>query len=118
MSNIVILAGSPRKDGNTEQLMTASAEYFSGISVQLKAVIDRLHTPMRNEFRIKKLGLILVGAAQLPELFDAVLKQYELILRFFKLADAGKVLIRGAREKGDLKEEDLNQAYLFGKSLE
>lgn len=101
MSNIVILAGSPRKDGNTEQLMTASAEYFSGISVQLKAVIDRLHTPMRNEFRIKKLGLILVGAAQLPELFDAV-----------------KVLIRGAREKGDLKEEDLNQAYLFGKSLE
>ena len=118
MSNIVILAGSPRKDGNTEQLVTASAVYFYGISVQLKAVIDRLHTPMRNEFRIKKLGLILVGAAQLPELFDAVLKQYELILRFFKLADAGKVLIRGAREKGDLKEEDLNQAYLFGKSLE
>ena len=99
-------------------VIIASPVYFYGISAQLKAVIDRLHTPMRNEFHVKKLGLILVGAAQLPELFDAILKQYELILKFFKLADAGKVLIRGVREKVDLKEEDLELAYLFGKSMD
>ncbi|OON84741.1 FMN reductase [Oribacterium sp. C9] len=101
-----------------DMILIASPVYFYGISAQLKAVIDRLHTPMRNEFHIKKLGLILVGAATLPELFDAILKQYELTLNFFKLTDAGKVLVRGAREKGDLKEEDLEKAYSFGKSIE
>lgn len=52
-------------------LVIASPVYFYGVSAQLKALIDRLHTPMRNEFKIKKLALILVGAAALPELFDA-----------------------------------------------
>ena len=36
-------------------LVIASPVYFYGISAQLKAVIDRLHTPMRNDFAIKKL---------------------------------------------------------------
>ncbi len=113
MSNIVILVGSMRKNGNTDLLAQAFAEgarennfveivsvadykvnpcigcnscftregnkcfqnddmdgiyeklkvadmvvvaspvYFYGISAELKAVIDRLHTPMRNEFSIK-----------------------------------------------------------------
>ena len=112
MSNIIILAGSERKDGNTDMLVDAfkkgaveknkvevisvrshditpcigcnscftrpgnecfqkddmqivyeklktadvlviaSPVYFYGISAQLKAIIDRLHTPMRNEFPI------------------------------------------------------------------
>lgn len=45
---------------------------------EAKALIDRLHTPMRNEFKLKKLALILVGAATLPELFDAIKVQYDL----------------------------------------
>ena len=91
--------------------------YFYGISAQLKAVIDRLHNPMRSRFNIKKLGLILVGAAELPELFDAIITQYRLVLRFFKLEDAGMVLIRGAREKGEVKDEDLAQAFQLGESI-
>lgn len=142
MSNIVILVGSMRKNGNTDLLAQAFAEgarennfveivsvadykvnpcigcnscftregnkcfqnddmdgiyeklkvadmvvvtspiYFYGISAELKAVIDRLHTPMRNEFSIKKLALLLVGAAELPELFDAIKLQYQLVLKF------------------------------------
>ena len=39
-------------------VVIASPVYFYGISAPLKAVIDRLHTPMRNEFHIKKLALI------------------------------------------------------------
>ena len=95
MGKIVVLAGSPRKNGNT----------------------DRFHTPMRNKFHIKKLGLILVGAAELPELFDAVITQYRLILNFFKLEDAGMVLVRGAKEKGDVRSEDLVKAFKLGKSI-
>jgi NAD(P)H-dependent FMN reductase len=177
MGKIVVLAGSPRKDGNTDRLVAAftkgaeknntvevisisdhrvnpctgcnscferegnrcfqnddmteiyeklneadtliiaSPVYFYGISAQLKAVIDRLHNPMRSRFNIKKLGLILVGAAELPELFDAIITQYRLVLRFFKLEDAGMVLIRGARERGEVKDEDLAQAFQLGESI-
>ena len=69
-----------RKLGEADTVISASPVYFYGISAQLKAVIDRLHTPMRDHFQIKKLGLILVGAAHLPELFDAILTQYRLVL--------------------------------------
>lgn len=100
-----------------DTVVIASPVYFYGISAQLKAVIDRLHTPMRNSFQIKRLGLILVGAAQLPELFDAVTAQYRLVLNFFGLEDAGAVLVRGAREKGSVSEEDLMKAYRFGQSI-
>lgn len=178
MSKIVVLSGSPRKNGNTERLVAsfvkgaddhsdvkvisvcdseihpcigcntcfvregnrcfrddgmtpiyealgeadtviiASPVYFYGISAQLKAVIDRLHTPLRNTFHIQKLGMILVGAAELPELFDSILVQHRLICRFFHLEDAGAVLVRGAREAGAVSEEDLAKAYAFGKAME
>ena len=177
MSRILFLAGSPRKNGNTDQLVAAFAEgarehhdveivsvseykinpcigcnscfsregytciqnddmfriydkmkkvdtvviaspvYFYGISAQLKAIVDRFHTPMRSGFHIKKLGLILVGAATIPELFDSIITQYRLILNFFKLEDAGMVLVRGAREKGDLTDESLQKAFAFGKEV-
>lgn len=97
----------------------ASPVYFYGISAQLKAMIDRLHTPMRNEFQIKKLALILVGAATLPELFDAIEMQYQLVLNFFHLQDAGRVLVRGAKDKGDVKTGNaLKEAYELGLSME
>ena len=178
MSNIVILVGSMRKDGNTDLLAQAFAEgarknntveiisvadykvnpcigcnscftrernkcfqnddmdeiyeklraadivvvaspvYFYGISAELKAVIDRLHTPMRSEFSIKKLALLLVGAAELPELFDAIKLQYQLVLHFFHLEDLGMVLVRGVKDKGDIKgNAALKEAYDLGLSV-
>lgn len=98
-------------------VVIASPVYFYGISAQLKAVVDRLHTPMRNGFHIKKLGMILVGAAELPELFDSIITQYRLILNFFHLEDAGTVLVRGAREKGAVTKDDLTKAFLLGQSM-
>lgn len=178
MSRIVILAGSPRKGGNTDALVKAFAEgaskhneveilrvadldvapcigcntcfsregnacfrhddmgkvyaalasadilaiaspvYFYGISSQLKAVIDRLHTPLRNTFHIKRACLLLCGAATLPELFDAILKQYELALKFFDIEDAGRILARGVREKGDiLNAPAIEEARMLGDSI-
>ena len=107
-----------KKLKNTDILVIASPVYFYGISAQLKAVIDRLHTPMRNSFPIKKLALILVGAATLPEMFDAIKVQYKLALNFFGLEDAGTVLVRGAKEKCDVKNTDgLKNAYNLGSSM-
>ncbi len=101
----------------TDILIIASPVYFYGITAQLKAVVDRLHSPIRKIFHIKQLGLILVGADVLPELFDSIITQYRLVLNYFKLADAGMVLVRGAEDKGNVSEEDSREAYLFGQSI-
>lgn len=101
-----------------DMLVIASPVYFYGISAQLKAIIDRLHTPMRNSFHIKKLALLLVGAASLSELFDSIKMQYQLVLNYFKLEDAGMVLVRGVNNIGDIKNTDaLSEAYNLGKSI-
>lgn len=101
-----------------DMVVIASPVYFYGISAQLKAIIDRLHTPMRNEFHIRKLALILVGAATLPELFDPIKLQYQLVLNFFHLENAGMILVRGAKDKGDVRaSEALKEAYELGLSI-
>lgn len=96
----------------------ASPVYFYGISAELKAIIDRLHTPMRNEFNIKKLALLLVGAATLPNLFDPIKLQYQMILDFFHLENIGMVLAYGVKEKGDIMGNNaLKEAYDMGLSV-
>lgn len=106
------------KLAEADVIVVASPVYFYGISAQLKALIDRLHTPRRNTFKVKKLALLLVAAATLPTVFDSIKMQYQLILDYFKLEDAGMVLVKGVKDKGDIKENQaLNEAYLLGKSL-
>ena len=102
-----------------DTVVIASPVYFYGVSAQLKALIDRLHTPMRNSFRIRRLGLILVGAATIPDLFDPIVMQYRMILRFFGLEDIGTVLVSGAMEKGDVQAGDgTRRAYEMGSRLQ
>ena len=99
-------------------IVIASPVYFYGISAELKAIVDRLHTPMRSEFRVKKLAMLLVGAATLPELFDAIKLQYQLVLNFFPLEDAGMVLVRGVKDIGDIQgTKALREAYDLGASI-
>jgi len=106
------------KLARADMLVIASPVYFYSISAQLKAVIDRLHNPIRDSFHIKKTALLLVGAASLPELFDAILAEYRLCLNFFNIEDAGKVLVRGAKEKGDVKNTNaLAEAYEIGHTV-
>ena len=101
-----------------DMLVIASPVYFYGLSAQMKAVIDRCHNPIRDTFHIKKMALLLVGAATLPELFDSILAQYQLCLNFFKLEDAGRVLVRGVKDKGDIKNTNaLNEAFELGQSI-
>lgn len=101
-----------------EVIVIASPVYFYGISAQLKAVIDRLHTPLRNKFATKKLGLLLVAAASSPSFFDPIKLQYQMILDFFGLEDIGMVLVKGVKEKGDIKDNPaLEEAFTLGKNI-
>lgn len=106
------------KMSQTDMLVIASPVYFYGISAQLKAVIDRFHNPIRDSFHIKKSALLLVGAASLPELFDAILTEYNLCLKYFDIEDAGSVVVRGVKEKGDINNTDaLKDAYRLGQII-
>ena len=102
-----------------DMLVIASPVYFYGLSAQLKAVIDRFHNPIRDTYHIKKTAILLVGAASLPELFDGILAQYQLCLNFFKLEDAGRVLVRGVKDKGDIRNADaLHEAFHLGSNVQ
>lgn len=103
---------------DTDMLVIATPVYFYGISAQLKTVIDRLHNPLRDTFHIRKMALLCVGAATILELFDAIIIQYRLCLRFFNIEDAGMLLVRGVREKGDIASNPaLGQARELGANL-
>ena len=107
------------KMSRADMLVIASPVYFYGLSAQLKAVIDRFHNPIRETFRIKNMAILLVGAATLPELFDSILAQYRLCLNFFKLEDAGRVLVRGVKDKGDIRNADaLHKAFHLGSNVQ
>ena len=107
------------KMSQADMLVIASPVYFYGISAQLKAIIDRCHNPIRDTFHIKQMALLLVGAASLPELFDSILAEYNLCLKFFVMKDAGKVLVRGVKDKGDINQTDaLNEAYTLGQNCQ
>ena len=106
------------KMAHADMLVIVSPVYFYGLSAQLKTVIDRCHNPIRDTFPIKKMVLLLVGAASLPELFDSILAQYLLCLNFFKLEDAGRMLVRGVKDKGDIKNTNaLNEAFELGQHI-
>ncbi len=100
-------------------IIIASPVYFYGLSARLKAIIDRLHQPARSAFKVQKLGLLLVAAASLPQVFDSIQLQYQLILNFFHLANVGQVFAYGVKEVGDVDHSQsvLNQAFLLGKSI-
>ena len=107
------------KMSGADMLVIASPVYFYGLSAQLKAVIDRFHNPIRDTFRLKKMALLLVGAATLSELFDSILAQYRLCLNFFNLEDAGHVLVRGIKDKGDIRNADaLHEAFHLGSNVQ
>ena len=106
------------KASEADMLVIASPVYFYGLSAQLKSIIDRFHNPIRDTFHIKKMALLLVGAATLPELFDSILAEYQLCLNFFKLEDAGKVLARGCKDKGEINHSGyLDEALKLGATI-
>ena len=77
-----------------------------------------MHTPKRNTFKIKKTALLLVAASGKDYVFDAIKKQYELILKYFDFQDMGQICVGNVNEKGDIAgREDLDKAYRLAQSL-
>ena len=99
-------------------VVAASPVYFYGVSAQLKAVIDRCHTPLRNQFHIQKSALLLVSFRFFLLLFLSILCQYQMILDYFRLSDGGRVLVSGVRAPGEIAgHPGLQAAYELGEKL-
>jgi len=94
---------------NADMLVLASPVYFYGLSSQLKACIDRLHNPIRDKFHIHKAAILLSGGSSKPQIFDAILREWELCLEYFGIEDAGRVLIGGNTPSGEEMARDLGR---------
>lgn len=102
---------------SAEMIVIASPVYFYGLSAQLKAIVDRLHAPIRNGFKVKRLALLLVAADTIPEVFDSILVKYQAVIKYFHLTDAGKILVRGVEAKGAIRNNPaLEEARKLGAS--
>ena len=99
-------------------LVFASPLYFYGVSSQLKAVIDRLHNPIRNSFRVKKLALVSVAGNDVPGIFDPLIRMYQTTREYFHLEDGGVLTVPGVRGAQDtLNHPALEQARALGAAL-
>lgn len=106
------------KMSEADILVFATPVYFYGVSSQLKAVIDRLHNPIRNNFKVKKLVLLSVAADTIPTVFDSVKTMYNFVLNYFNLEDGGTITVHGVQEKGDIKGNPaLVESYELGRRI-
>lgn len=83
-------------------IVIATPIYFYGVSSQLKALIDRLHNPIRGNFKVNKLVLLMVCADTIDSVFDSVVTMYRSTLSYFSLEDGGIVGVRGVSGKSDI----------------
>lgn len=98
-------------------LVIASPLYFYSISAQMKTVVDRFHTPLRERFSVRQIALIAVGAAVRKGMFEGLLAQYKLIISYFHLLDLGTILIQNAKSKDDVSAEAREEAFRLGASV-
>ena len=96
----------------------ATPVYFYGVSSQLKCIIDRLHNPIRNNFKVKKLVLLSVAADTIPTVFDSVKTMYSSVLKYFSLKDGGIITVFGVAKKGAIKDNiALKEAFELGERI-
>lgn len=100
-------------------VVMASPLYFAGISAQLKAVLDRLHSPIKDSFHFKKIALLMTAGSPKPASFASVSLQYETLVRHFKLESVGTLLVNGMHGKGDVENhpEELERARTLGRAM-
>ncbi|AFA50191.1 flavodoxin family protein [Acetobacterium woodii] len=103
---------------DADVIVIATPIYFYGISSQLKCIIDRLHNPIRNTFKVKELVLLAVCADTIPIVFDSVQTMYNSVLSYFSLRNAGVITVPGVSNKGDIiGNPALTEARKLGESF-
>lgn len=99
-------------------IVIATPVFFYGVSSQLKCLIDRLHNPVRNGFKVKKLALLAVAADTTPTVFDSISAMYASVLKYFSLENGGIITVPGVEKRGDiLGNAALKEAFKLGENI-
>jgi multimeric flavodoxin WrbA len=110
-------------------IVLASPIQFTGVTAQMKAMIDRfqsrwarkyvLKVPPLGDSRKRKGFFISVGGRKVADLFDSALVMIKTVFRVLDIAYTGELLFRGIDKKGAIAQhpDALRQAYLAGQKL-
>lgn len=102
----------------TDVLVLATPIYFYTMSAQLKAVLDRLHNPVRGRFPIRRVALLSVCADDTPRTFDPLRATVAAIADYLHWQRAGEVLVENVEKKGEIAgHEALKKARALGEKL-
>lgn len=99
-----------------DMMVFASPIYWSNVSAQLKAVIDRLYARAKKGFHPTCSALLLDSGS--PGVYDGTIAAYRDMIGFLKWKDRGVFTVSGMETKGAMKDSpELQKVYDFGKSL-
>lgn len=92
--------------------------YYYGMSAQLKAAIDRFYSFTGSLRSQPKQAVLLAACADGEGGMDALIAHYEVLARYLRWQDSGRVLAYDCWTKEDLeKTEYPQQAYELGKQI-
>ena len=96
-------------------LVLATPLYWYTFTAQIKAAMDKIYSFMYTEKELKIRDLFLIAcAADDEDTFEGIIKSYEAIVTYLKCDDAGKLIVPGVEEKGDVTREHLDAAKTAG----
>ena len=110
-------------------IVLASPIQFTGVTAQMKAMIDRfqsrwarkyiLKIPPLGDNRKRKGFFISVGGRKVADLFNPAMVMIKTVFRVLDIAYAGELLFSGIDEKGAIAKhaDALQQAFLAGQKL-
>jgi len=112
-----------------DRIVLASPIQFTGVTAQMKAMIDRfqalwarkyvLKIPPLGSERERKGFFISVGGRKIADLFEPALVMVKTVFRILDITYAGELLFPGVDEKGAIAKhpDALHQAFLAGQKL-
>jgi multimeric flavodoxin WrbA len=110
-------------------IVLASPIQFTGVTAQMKAMIDRLQSlwakkyilkiPPLGDDRERKGFFISVGGRKVADLFEPALAMIKTVFVILNVTYAGELLFRGIDEKGAITNhpDALKQAFLAGQKI-
>lgn len=96
---------------DADMIVFASPVYYFSFTGQLQSMISRVYA-VDKPHKATKYAMILTSYS--PNVYDALISQYKLIVDYSDGTDVGIITAYGAQRKSEAKEHEV---YEFGKSL-